>query len=317
MITLKNIQTARESIGDVIKETPIMTSGTLSSLCDNQLFLKAEHLQPTGSFKIRGATNKVKAVAQGGGRHVIAASSGNHGQAVAYIANKLGLKATIVVPEDATLVKVDAIKGYKAEVIYCGTTSQERIDKAKRLVEENGSETVYVPPYDDPLIMAGQGTVGLEILEQVTDVDLVYVPIGGGGLISGVLTAIKESLPKVRVVGVEPSLANDSYLSLKRQEIVTNPASVTIADGLRATQPGDLTFPVMQKYLDDIVLVSEDEIRQAFTFLLQRMKQLIEPSGAVTVAAAMSHSQQIHGKRIVAIASGGNMALNQIPQLIL
>lgn len=314
MISLEDIVEARSEISDTIHETPIITSETLSSLAGNDVFLKGEHLQKTGSFKIRGATNKVKDVAKQGAEHVVAASSGNHGQAVAYIARKLGLRATIVVPEDAPSCKVEAIKGYGARVVYGGTTSKVRLEKAERLAAEDG--TVFVPPYDDPLVITGQGTVGLEILKQVEDADVIYVPIGGGGLVSGISTAIKETNPKIQVIGVEPELANDTYLSRQKGEIVSVDATRTIADGLRSLQPGDLTFPVIQKYLDDLVLVSEEEIKKAFVFLMERMKQVVEPSGAVAVAAAMANKADFHNKKIVAVISGGNVALDRIGSLL-
>ncbi|MGP4105929.1 threonine ammonia-lyase [Virgibacillus sp. L01] len=305
MITLKNIHQATEQISDAIKETPILTCTALSSICGNNMFLKSEHLQKTGSFKIRGATNKVKQSVQEGATYMTAASSGNHGQAVAYIANVLGVPATIVVPEDATASKLNAIREYNGEIEKCGTTSAERLPRAKVLAaEKNG---VFIPPYDDPYIMAGQGTVGLEILEQLDDVDVVVVPVGGGGLVSGILTAIKETKPNVKVIGVEPETANDTYLSLEKGKITSIPGTSTIADGLRTNQPGDLTFPVLQKYLDDLVLVSETEIQQALFFVLERMKQVIEPSSAVAVAAAMFRKLGVRDKNVACVASGGNL----------
>ena len=314
MITLEDVRRARERIAETIHTTPVMSSTTLSEKAGNEVRLKCEHLQKTGSFKIRGATNKVMDVAEKGARRVVAASSGNHGQAVAYIARKLGLAATIVVPEDAPTCKVEAIKDYGAQVAYGGKTSKVRLEKAEELAKEEG--TVLVPPYDDPRVMAGQGTVALEIMEQVGDADVVLVPIGGGGLISGIATAMKEMKPDVKVIGVEPELAKDSYLSRQKGEMVSFDGTGTIADGLRALQPGDLTFPVMQKYLDDLVLVSEEEIRTAFVFLMERMKQVIEPSGAVSVAAAMTNKMNVHGKKVVAVISGGNVALDRINGLL-
>ncbi|WP_077328584.1 threonine/serine dehydratase [Virgibacillus siamensis] len=303
MIGLKQIYQARETISDIVKQTPIMTSETLSINTGNKVFLKGEHLQKTGSFKIRGATNKVKDVAQQNPKSIVAASSGNHGQAVAYIANKLGIPSTIVVPEDAASNKQKAIQAYNGNLEFCGVTSAERIERAKEICE--GGDGIYIPPYDDPLIMAGQGTIGMEILEQVDNIDEVYVPVGGGGLISGVLTAIKEMKPSIRVIGVEPALANDTYLSLQSGERVTIDATSTIADGLRTTIPGELTFPAVQRYVDDLQLVEEDAIRKAFDFILTRMKQVIEPSAAVSVAAALARPAE--GKRIVVLVSGGNM----------
>lgn len=314
MISLQDVKNAQKHIYDIIKVTPILTSEQLSDICGMQLFLKSEHLQKTGSFKIRGATNKVKQAVKDGAKYVTAASSGNHGQAVAYIANKLGVPATIVVPVDANESKINAIKAYNGEVEKCGTTSGERLPRAKELAEQNAG--VFIPPYDDPFIMAGQGTVGLEILEQVKDVDAVVVPIGGGGLISGILVAIKESNPNVKVIGVEPEIAHDTYLSIKNGHITSIPATMTIADGLRTNQPGDLTFPVLQKYLDDLVLVSEDEIKQSLSFVLERMKQMIEPSSATTVAAAMHHKlDALKGKKVVSVISGGNVNINKINEL--
>jgi threonine dehydratase len=314
MISLKDVKEARERISDIIHVTPILKSDQLSMACGNQIFFKSEHLQKTGSFKIRGASNKVKQAVENGAKYVTAASSGNHGQAVSYVANKYGVPATIVVPEDISQCKMNAIQAYNGKIEMCGTTSAERLPRAREIAEqENG---VFIPPYDDPYIMAGQGTVGLEILEQVQDVDAVIVPIGGGGLLSGILTAIKETNPKIKVIGVEPEIANDTYLSLKNKKITAIPATSTIADGLRSSQPGDLTFPVLMKYLDDLVLVSEEEIRHAFSFVLERMKQLIEPSSATTVAAAMHNKLPFKDKKVVTVISGGNVDLGKISGLI-
>ena len=314
MITLLDVQEARKNIQNITKVTPIFTSEQLDIVCGNKMFLKAEYLQKTGSFKIRGATNKVKQAVREGARFITAASSGNHGQAVAYIANQLGVPARIVVPEDASFCKIDAIKAYNGEIEKCGTMSAERIPRAIELAKEK--DGLFIPPYDDPFIMAGQGTVGLEVLEQVADVDVVVVPVGGGGLISGVLTAVKESNPAVRVVGVEPESANDTYLSLQENRVVSIPPTATIADGLRTSQPGDLTFPVLQKYLDDLVLVSENEIRAALRFVFERMKQVVEPSSAVTVAAAMTGKLGVSGKKVVCVMSGGNVDIERLPNLL-
>ena len=311
MITLNDVQKAKENIADITKVTPIFTSQQLSIRCENDMYLKAEHLQKTGAFKIRGATNKVKQAVKDGATFITAASSGNHGQAVAYIANKLGVRATIVVPEDASRCKVDAIEAYNGTIERCGMTSADRIPRAKTLAKE--MDGVFIPPYDDPFIMAGQGTIGMEILDQVKDVDVVVVPVGGGGLTAGVLTVVKELKPEVKVVGVEPETANDSYLSLQNNKITSIEDAPTIADGLRTSQPGDLTFPILQKYLDELVLVTEDEIRQALTIVLERMKQMIEPSSAVTIAAAMNGKPGVRGKKVAAVISDGNVDLRQLP----
>ncbi|MEC5423020.1 threonine/serine dehydratase [Virgibacillus sp. C22-A2] len=314
MVTIKDIHQARERISTIINETPILSSSQLSNLCGNSMFFKAEHLQKTGAFKVRGATNKVMYAAAEGVSSVTAASSGNHGQAVAYIANILGVPATIVVPEDANASKVSAIRSYNGSIETCGTTSDERIPRAEILAKENGG--VFIPPYDDPLVIAGQGTVGLEILEQLELVEAVVVPIGGGGLISGILTAVKEIKPSVKIIGVEPVSANDTYLSLKNRQITSIQKTNTIADGLRTSQPGSLTFPIVEKYIDNVVLVSEDEISQALFFVLERMKQLIEPSSAVTVAAAMFDKLNMRDKNVVCVLSGGNVDLGKIGHMM-
>ncbi|MEN1967462.1 threonine/serine dehydratase [Lentibacillus sp. N15] len=313
MVHIRDIHQAREQIADIIHTTPLLTSKQLSSICGNNIFLKGEHLQKTGAFKIRGATNKVKQAAQEGATFVTAASSGNHGQAVAYIANVLGIDATIVVPEDATASKLHAIESYHGTIEKCGFTSAERIPRAKELAQEKNG--VFIPPYDDPLIIAGQGTVGLEILEQLADVDTIVVPVGGGGLISGILTAVKETKPQVRVIGVEPAIANDTYQSLEQGEITAIAGTQTLADGLRTIQPGDMTFPIVQKYVDDLVLVSEQEIRQALFFVLERMKQLIEPSSAVSVAAAMFDKLGVRDKKVVCVLSGGNADVRKLADI--
>jgi threonine dehydratase len=314
MITVQNIHQARKEIADIINETPMFSSTQLSKIAGNRMFFKAEHLQRTGAFKIRGATNKVKQVVKEGATFVTAASSGNHGQAVSYIANELGIDATIVIPEDATVSKVNAIQTYNGKIEKFGTTSAERLPRAESLAKENNG--IYIPPYDDPFIIAGQGTVGLEILQQLEEVEVVVVPIGGGGLIAGILTAIKETKPSVTVIGVEPESANDTLLSLEEGEIVSIPETKTIADGLRASEPGTMTFPIVQKYVDDIVTVSESEIHQALFFVLERMKQLIEPSSAVSVAAAMFEKLGVKDKNVVCVLSGGNVDVRKLGDLM-
>lgn len=314
MITIDAIYDARHRIKNVIHQTPIFHSKLLSEVCGNYIFLKGEHLQKTGSFKIRGATNKVKHAVSKGAKSVTTASSGNHGQAVAYIAQQLNIPATIVVPEDIRKSKAAAIRAYRGDMETCGLTSNERLPRAKELAKEK--KGVYIPPYDDPYIIAGQGTVGLELLEQIDDLDIVLVPIGGGGLVSGILTAIKETKPDIQVIGVEPEIAKDTYLSFKSGERTSIQETTTIADGLRTSEPGEMTFPIIQKYIDDIVLVSEDGIRKALFLVLERTKQLIEPSSAVTVAAAMFKNLQVRHKNIACVMSGGNVDLRDIQQLM-
>lgn len=297
MVNLGDIQAAARRIQPYVIQTPMIEDPTGSGLR-----IKAEHLQRTGSFKLRGAANRVILAAEAGVTHVVTGSSGNHGQAVAYIAQRLGLKATVVVPEDAPAVKVKGIQSWGATVLFGGLTSSERFALAHQIVEAEGA--VFISPYDDPAVMAGQGTIALEILAQVPEVGVVYVPVGGGGLISGIATALKESRPGVRVIGVEPELASDTYRSRQQGDRVEIGASTTIADGLRTSMPGELTFPVVQRYVDEIQLVSEAEIRRACRYLLEQMHQAVEPSGAVSVAAALRA-----GGEAVAVISGGNLDL--------
>lgn len=310
MVKLEDIEKARKEINAFIHETPILVSELLNAQAGREVYLKSEHLQKTGSFKIRGATNAVKIAEREGARFITAASSGNHGQAVAYIAGKLGIPAVIVVPKDANRAKVAAIEAYGGQVEYCGLTSADRIPRAKQLAEENSG--VYIPPYDHPDIIAGQGTVGLEILEQLPDVDVIVVPVGGGGLISGILTAVKAIRPEVNIIGVEPETGNDTFLSLESGTITAVAGSSSIADGLRTSQPGDLTFPILQQYVDGIVLVSEDEIKHAMQFVIERTKQLIEPSAATGVAAVLAGKAGAQNEKIAVILSGGNIDLLEL-----
>ncbi|PSL40410.1 threonine dehydratase [Planomicrobium soli] len=314
MVSIDDVKKAQRELKGIIRQTPVLTSALLNEKSGNRIYLKSEHLQKTGSFKVRGAANAVIDAVRKGANYVTAASSGNHGQAVAYIAAELGIHATIVVPEDVNRAKVEAIKAYKGEVVYCGTTSAERIPRAIQIAEENTG--FYVPPYDHPDVIAGQGTVGLELIDQVPEADIIVVPVGGGGLLAGILTAVKAAKPHIRVIAAEPEMANDTYLSINNNKITAIHGTTTIADGLRTSQPGNLTFPILQKHLDGIVLVSEDEIKRAFQFMLERTKQLIEPSSAVAIAAIFSGKLETADKNIVAVLSGGNVDLHQVKNFL-
>lgn len=310
MVKLHDIEAAREKIRGFVHETPLLQSELLNAEAGRDIYLKSEHLQKTGSFKIRGATNAVMGAKEAGARFITAASSGNHGQAVAFIASKLGIPAVILVPEDANRAKVAAIEAYGGRIEYCGFTSADRIPRAKELAVENGG--VYIPPYDHADVIAGQGTVGLEILEQLPDVDRIVVPVGGGGLISGILTAVKAIKPEVKIIGVEPETGNDTLLSMQAGKITAVTGSSSIADGLRTSQPGELTFPILQKYIDGIVLVSEDEIKHAMQLFIERTKQLIEPSAATAVAAVLSGKAGEENEKIAVVLSGGNIDLLEL-----
>lgn len=307
MVTLQDIQQARTLLHKIAVRTPLV----LCKLPDErQIFVKPENLQPIGSFKLRGAYNKISSLTpEQRARGVVAHSSGNHAQGVAFAARALGVKATIVIPENAPRVKLEATRALGAEVVLVGPASEDRIRKAEELEKEFG--LIPVPPYNDEKIIAGQGTIGLEIMEDLADVDLVLSPVSGGGLISGIATAIKELNPKVKVIGVEPEFAADAQASLrsgKIQSISGESALRTAADGLRTQSVGEINFQHIRKYVDDIVTVTEEEIRRAMRRLLFSARILAEPSGAAATAAAMFHAEELPAAgKTVAIVSGGNI----------
>ena len=290
----------------------------LESRAGTQLYLKLENLQPIGAFKIRGAYNKIASLSrEERERGVITYSSGNHGQGVAYAARALGLRAIIVMPADSPLIKRQATEAMGATLVLVGPASLERQQKAEELVRQHGY--VMVPPYNDEKIIAGQGTMGLEILEDLPEVETVLVPVGGGGMISGIAAAIKLSKAKVKVIGVEPELASDAQASLGEGKVVQFPAeqvSQTMADGLRTQSVGPINFEHIRNYVDQILTVGEDEIRQATLLLAKNPRTVAEPSGAVAVAAFLFHRERLpDSKTNVAILSGGNIDPTMLWQL--
>ncbi|MBE3555694.1 MAG: threonine/serine dehydratase [Firmicutes bacterium] len=305
-VTLTTIRAAQHRIAGLVYTTPMLD---WEITVDQTLRLKLENTQKTGSFKFRGAANAILSLREKGlsPAGVITASSGNHGQAVAAVADRVGLPATIVVPEDVVSVKAEAIRRFGAHLLYFGHTSEERIAYAQRLAEEEG--LAYIAPYDDPNTISGQGTIGLELSDQCSALRRLFVPIGGGGLIAGIATAIKALLPTVEVVGVEPALADDTAASLAAGRIVSRDGSQTVADGLRTTHPGRCTFPIIQRHVDRVVTVSEAEISAAVQHLALEAKQVVEPSGAVSAAAALREGIRDGD---VAVISGGNID----PQLL-
>ncbi len=323
MVTLDDIQAAQKRLHGIAARTPLVryfpppekNSARASAPAMGQLWLKPESFQPIGAFKLRGAYNKIASLSQSErARGVISYSSGNHAQGVAYAARAFGVKCVMVMPRNAPKVKVDATAALGAEIITVGGSSAERMQKAEELAAQHGY--AIVPPYNDPFIIAGQGTVGLEILEDLPDVDLVLAPVGGGGLISGVSAAIKLSGSKAKVVGVEPELANDAQQSFRSGEIVQLPperVSSTLADGLRTQSVGPLNFEHIRRYVDDIMTVKEDEIRSAMRRAVMTARVVAEPSGAVTFAAWLFHQKELpEANKTVAIISGGNVE----PQLL-
>src|SRR5919112_2308240 len=313
MITPDDLRLAQRRVRGVALRTPLVPCprGEEGRL----LYFKAENLQPTGAFKLRGAYNKISSLSlEERSRGVVAHSSGNHAQAVAYAARSLGVRAVIVMPRGAARVKLDATAAFGAEIVYVGDNSAERVRRAEQLATEHGY--VPVPPYDDETLIAGQGTVGLEILEDLPEVETVLVPVSGGGLISGVAAALKLSRPEVRVIGVEPELAADARASLKSGRLVELSAEQvarTIADGLRVRKLGDAPFEHVRAFVDDIIAVSEDEILEAMRRLVLRVRLVAEPSGAVTFAGYLFHRDELPATRLnVAVVSGGNVE----PQLL-
>lgn len=296
VIGLQDITAARDRIAPYVRATPLLP-------LPGGPMLKLENLQVTGSFKARGAFNHVLAQREECGRGIITASSGNHGQAVAHVAKTLGLRAVIVVPEDVAKTKAEAITAAGAELIRRGRYSEERVAYAKELAERRGLH--YVPPYDDPLIIAGQGTAGLEIAEQCPDVEVVAVPVSGGGLVSGVALALKSIQPRVRVIGVEPAGAQRFSKSRSAGRPVMLEKAETIADGLRVLTPGHLTWEITNSYVDEFRAISDDDTQRAVRRILFDGRVLSEPSGAVGVAYALS--ARLTGTTAVAVISGGNV----------
>jgi len=308
MVALHDIRAAQTLLNGIAFRTALLE--WTSATDQRKLFLKLENLQPIGAFKLRGAYNKVASLTDAERRRgVISYSSGNHAQGVAYAARALGVKAVIVMPGNAPKNKREATAALGAEIVTVGPGSEERRLRAEELAAVHGY--VIVPPYNDEKIIAGQGTVGLEILEDLPDVETVLAPVGGGGLISGVSAAIKLSNPKIKVIGVEPELAADAKASLRAGRIVSFPAeqvSQTLADGLRTQSIGAINFEHIRAYVDDIVSVTENEIREATLALSANPKTLAEPSGAVAVAAFLFHADELPNTNInVAVISGGNI----------
>jgi threonine dehydratase len=317
MITLSDIQTARTRLESITRHTRLIAF-PLCAEDPRRLLLKPENQQPIGAFKLRGAYNKIASLSEADRkRGVISYSSGNHAQGVAYAARALKVKSVIVMPNNAPAIKREATAKLGAEIVLVGPGSDERRNKAEELAARYGY--VIVPPYNDDKIIAGQGTIGIEILEDLPDVEAVLGPVGGGGLISGVAAAIKLTNPKVKVIGVEPALAADAQASLRAGKIVQWPAeqvSRTLADGLRTQSIGAINFEHIRAYVDDIITVTEDEIRQAMKYLSANPDTVAEPSGAVSVAGFIFHARELPRTKVnVAIISGGNIEPSMLDEL--
>lgn len=315
MLTYTLIQEAVDRLRKRVRRTELIPSHHFSEKLGVPLSFKCENLQRTGSFKIRGALNFMtaqprSALQQG----VITASAGNHAQGVAFSADLLGVKATIFMPEGTPLQKVLATKDYGAEVVLVGRNFDEAYAAARRAEKESGA--LFVHPFDDPLVMAGQGTIGLEILDEIPDVGTVIVPIGGGGLIAGIAMAIKATHPHVRVIGVESAAAPSMHYSLQKGKILEAPLTVTLADGIAVKRVGGRTFPLVRELVDEVVLVEEEEIAQAIVALLERTKLLVEGAGAVPLAALLNERVKGNLGKTVCVLSGGNIDVKTIAVVV-
>jgi threonine dehydratase len=313
-ISLAEVQQAHEAMYDVIHKTPLDKSVTFSSMAGYDVYLKLENLQKTGSFKLRGAYNKIHSLSsEEKAKGVIAASAGNHAQGVAYAAGMMQTKATIVMPEVAPLAKIMATRGYGAEVVLSGTVYDDAYNKARELEAEK--EQTFIHAFNDYQVIAGQGTIGLEILQELEDVSTIVVPIGGGGLIAGIALAVKELAPHVKIYGVQAEGAPAMYMSKHAHTLKSTPDAMTMADGIAVKIPGNLTYPIVEHYVDDIVVVDDEAIASTILMMLERSKLMVEGAGAIALAAILNHKIPAHGK-VVSVVSGGNIDVNFIARII-
>lgn len=310
----EEVEAARERLRLIANRTPVMTSRTLNAITGGQIFLKCENFQRIGAFKFRGAYNAISQLTfEEKRKGVITHSSGNHAQAVALAANLLDVNAVIVMPENSSLVKIAATRGYGAKIVFCGIKPTDRAEKTAELIKQH--EYTLIHPYNDLNVIYGAGTAAYELIDEVGSLDMVLAPVGGGGLISGTSIAVKGLCPEAKVIGVEPKNANDAYRSFKTGKIVPSVNPNTIADGLR-TSLGNITFKIIQENVDDILTVTEKQILEAMKFLWERMKLVVEPSGAVPLAGLRFGDLNVKNKRVGLIISGGNIDLTAFFKLL-
>ena len=314
-IELKDIEQAAERLRPVLHHTELDLSDTFSRMTGGEIYLKCENHQKTGSFKIRGAGNKIAAMAaRGETTGVVASSAGNHAQGVALAASRFGLPATIVMPKAAPIVKVQATEGYGAKVVLSGSCYDDAYRRACEICEEEGA--AFLHPYNDPEVIAGQGTLGLEILKDLPYVDIIIVPAGGGGLLAGVAAAVKQTNPRVKIYGVQAEGADAIARSFREKKLVTTESASTIADGIAVKAPGDITVDLINQYADGVVTVSDTEIADAILLLMERCKEIVEPAGATPLAAVLSGKIDVVGRRVVCVMSGGNIDVSFIQSII-
>jgi threonine dehydratase len=310
----KEIERAQDRIRKVILRTPMLYSDAISKLTGKEVYLKLENLQKTGSFKIRGAYYKLSQLNPSmRKRGIVAASAGNHAQGVAFASSLLGIQSTIVMPEGASIAKQMATHSYGGEVILFGQDTEESLRYAKKL-EEKGK--YFIHPFDDEQVIAGQGTIGFEILEEVPEVEAIIIPIGGGGLISGLATIIKKIRSKVKIIGVQAAHAPSAFYSWEKKKIVEVEVKPTLADGIALRRLGEITFPIIEKKVDDILTVEEDEIASAILMLMEKKRIVAEGAGATPLAALLSRRGRIGGRKVVLVVSGGNIDVNLLDRII-
>ncbi|HEY2160755.1 MAG TPA: threonine ammonia-lyase [Solirubrobacteraceae bacterium] len=306
---------AAEAGVGIVRQTPVLSSGALSDRAGGQVALKAENLQRTGSFKLRGALAKIAALGEECADGVVTASAGNHGQALAYAARARGIRCVVFMPEQAAIAKVEAATALGATVHMTGETIEEALDAARRAAADEG--LAFVHPFDDPVVIAGQGSLGLELLEQVPDLATVIVPVGGGGLASGIAIALKSSRPAVRVVGVQVEACAPFVASLEAGRPVPVSSAMTIADGIAVKRPGQLTLPLIEQWVDELVMVGEDEVAEAMVYLLERAKLVVEGAGAVGVALLLAGRVSLSSEgATVVVLSGGNVDAGLLGEIV-
>ncbi|WP_296741167.1 threo-3-hydroxy-L-aspartate ammonia-lyase [Mesorhizobium sp.] len=313
--TFADVRIAAGRIAGFAHKTPVLTSRTFNAATGTEVFFKCENFQRGGAFKFRGAMNAILAVAdEPRARGVVAYSSGNHAQALAYAAQIKSVPATIIMPKDAPILKVEATRGYGAEVIFYDRYTEDREEIGRRVASERGA--TLIPPYDHPDVIAGQGTATLELIEEVGQLDALYVCLGGGGLLAGAALAAAELSPACRVVGVEPAAGNDGQQSFEKGEIVTIPVPKSIADGAVVTHLGEHNFPIIREKVAEITTVTDEELVRTMRFFAERMKIMVEPTGCLGAAAAHANAKDLAGKRVGVIISGGNIDLTRFAELV-
>lgn len=313
-ITYQDVLKAVERLQGVIHQTPMQHSRTFSKMTGNEVFMKLENLQKTGAFKIRGAYNKIAGLSlEERKKGIITASAGNHAQGVSYAAHQYGIPSTVVMPKGAPAAKIEATENYGSKVILYGKNYDESYQKAVEEAEESGA--TFVHAFDDPLVIAGQGTIGYEMIKEYPDLDAVIVPVGGGGLISGIAIAVKHLNPKVQVIGVQPKGSNAGYLSWQSGKVQSISAPSSVADGLSVKQLGKLPYSIIQQYVDFFITVSDQQIKQAMLLILERSKVMVEGAGAASLAGLLSGKLPLQNKKVGLILSGGNLDLMRLSSL--